>query len=187
MCVYFTFFYEHTFSTKRCILYLIQEVYRYTLFLSMRRQLNSLDWNTIKKIVLRNGVFHRKPDVTEQYKKYIYTILDENKNPSDVIRCSLFPPGTESPSRLTINEFPYDIEPHIYNYILWIHPHMKTNTIEYDEIFETVRTSLNDTGILIHRNPYAARSIKGVEHYHIFSTTPPSLCKNLSGIHSYVT
>ena len=145
--------------------------------------LDPMDWNTIKTIVLRNGVFRRKHNVTDQYRKYIYTILDSNKDPSDVIRCSLFPSGTDSLFRLTINEYPYDIEPHIYNYIVWIHPHITMTSIEYDDVFETTRTFLNDKDILIHRNPYTARSIKGVEHYHIFSKTPSSLCKNLFEIH----
>jgi hypothetical protein len=136
-----------------------------------------ITWETLKGIVHKNGLFYRRPEIEEAYVNHLSDIRTSNKDPSNVLNDSLFP----DPSmhfRLKMNTFPYYTEPHVYNYVLWVNPRVVFCDKMYDGMFEKIKILLNDADILVHRNPAHARSIKGIEHYHIFSTSPPTPATN---------
>jgi hypothetical protein len=136
-----------------------------------------ISWDVIRSTISKNGVFYRSVQTQKAYAEYISDIYESgDTTPSDEISMIMFPTSNEieEPFCLTINKFPYHTESSIHNYIAWVNPRVTFSDETYEEMFGTIRSNL-DTFVLFHRNPVEARSIKGVEHYHVFSTTPPGL------------
>ena len=112
-----------------------------------------VDENHISKIQLK-----RKPEIMFQYQNYIKTIdyssfenfIFENK--TDYI--------------IRQNDFPYDLEPNIKHYILWL----KDESLDVEIILLENNFIFNDN-LIWYRNSPENRSIKNIVHYHIFTLT----------------
>ena len=63
--------------------------------------------------------------------------------------------------KITINRFPYDIEKNISHHILWISP-------EYKFERNQVKKKFKKKKFICYKNKIEVRSIKTIEHYHIF-------------------
>jgi len=67
--------------------------------------------------------------------------------------------------KITINRFPYDIEKNISHHILWISPNYKLVKIEIESI---ITNYFGYKKFICFKNKIETRSIKTIEHYHIF-------------------
>ncbi len=132
-----------------------------------------ISFDDIKELIDKNHIckiqMPRKKEILNNYKKFRETLDYEafekiifNSNKSYSIRK---------------NDFPYDIEPNISHYILWIKD--ESLSIE-DIIFSSFKIDKKEN-ILWYRNLPENRSIKSIIHYHIFilNTVEISFYKNL--------
>jgi hypothetical protein len=67
--------------------------------------------------------------------------------------------------KITINRFPYDLEKNISHHILWIFPN---HIILKKDIENIINTFFGYKKFICYKNKIEARSIKTIEHYHIF-------------------
>ena len=67
--------------------------------------------------------------------------------------------------KITINRFPYDLEKNISHHILWISPNY---IIVKKDIENIINTFFGYKKFICYKNKIEARSIKTIEHYHIF-------------------
>ena len=67
--------------------------------------------------------------------------------------------------KITINRFPYDLEKNISHHILWIFPN---HIILKKDIENIINTFFGYKKFICYKNKIEVRSIKTIEHYHIF-------------------
>jgi len=114
----------------------------------------SIDENHICKIQMP-----RKEEVLNNYKKF-----RENLD-YEAFERSIFNVNINSHYVITKNDFPYDIEPNICHYILWLKEDQPL--LEIEEIINN-NFQINLKNLLYYRNSPENRSIASIVHYHIF-------------------
>ena len=114
----------------------------------------------IKELIDENHIckiqMPRKKEILNNYKKFRETLDYE------AFEKSIFEDNKSYSIRK--NDFPYDIEPNINHYILWI----KDESLSIEDIIYSSFKIDKKEDILWYRNSPENRSIKTIVHYHIF-------------------
>ena len=114
----------------------------------------------IKELIDENHIckiqMPRKKEILNNYKKFRETLDYE------AFEKSIFEDNKSYSIRK--NDFPYDIEPNINHYILWI----KDESLSIEDIIYSSFKIDKKEDILWYRNSPENRSIKNIIHYHIF-------------------
>jgi len=114
----------------------------------------------IKELIDENHIckiqMPRKKEILNNYKKFRETLDYEE------FEKSIFEDNKSYSIRK--NDFPYDIEPNINHYILWI----KDESLSIEDIIYSSFKIDKKEDILWYRNSPENRSIKTIVHYHIF-------------------
>jgi len=121
----------------------------------------SISWNDLKQYHFNppNILLPRKEKVQKKYdvhKKKIGIPIDKY-----ILNTILH----DVKFKITINLFPYDLEKNILHYILWISPNHK---LFKNEIESIINNYFKCQKFICYQNKIEAKSIKTIEHYHIF-------------------
>lgn len=133
-----------------------------------------IKWEHISDI-LKNKEYEkliRDEKMSEKYNNYKKTLTDKIEN---IIHNKYFHEkklarrnGYVINDRFVIasNDFPYNFEEGINHYVLWLNP--KYNKLSLEEV-EILCHNLFDFDVYVHETPLYLRSIKKIQHYHIFT------------------
>jgi len=136
-------------------------------------------WDEIERIIREHEIFNRLPETEENYQIYKKHLISKNIDISDYVKHSLFGSKKNTVAKiysLTINSFPYYVEPKIYGYIVWINPFIELSSKILDNIKKDLSNIFGE--YMMRQNPEATRSVKGVTHFHLFSRVTPEEIKD---------
>lgn len=126
-----------------------------------------LTWDEIHKVISRNELFERDPETMQTYQQYKDELQEKGIDISHYVGTSLFPLTKPEDFAITLNNYPYSLQEDIINYVVWLNPRTTLTDTKYQELLEHLRVVLGD--FLIKQNPMENKSVKGVEHFHVFS------------------
>lgn len=124
--------------------------------------MQDLTWNEISDRINRNEILYRTPEMNIAYENHKNKLKEQKRSLASYVNEYLF--SDERPYVLTLNNFPYQIEKGLYNYILWINP---IDSLDFKFVQTKIKEIFGEA--LIMQNPEYNRSIKEITHYHIFT------------------
>jgi len=120
-----------------------------------------MTWDELKDINIKP---HRKPEIEEEYKKFI-----KNKQMNNYIITNVIKDKNKE-LFLTTNKFPYDLEDNVLHLIIWdlnFHDNENKNKIRYKSFIKNF-FKLKKFDIIYRVNKKEHQSIPEIKHCHIF-------------------
>lgn len=105
----------------------------------------------------------RAPDMAEDYQRHCKNVLCSYPTLSDYIRQKVV--ANMTGMHLTVNRFPYDVEPDVSHFVLW---NLNEEPIQNCSHFVHLCFDPQFFHVCIRENQPHHRSVKDIHHYHVF-------------------